>query len=198
MTIERSHGKARPTLPRSNELPTVIDTDGQRNRGRDARGRFSPGNEGARGRGWKQAIVKMLGRDVDDPAALAVSADAWRLFAASMREMPSDGPTVRSLVALRCRHEALAAYWHARAVDMGLDTDAGIAATEQATKHGQRAERLAVTSIDIAVRMAKSRPTKQTLPPWFVEAPADAMTQDEPSDEPHAPHPNIEPLGANQ
>jgi hypothetical protein len=170
VTVERSHGKARPTLPRSSDLP-VVGTDRERTRGRDAAGRFSHGNEGGRGRGWKRAIVKMLGRDIDDPTALAVAADAWRLFCASIREMPSDGPTVRSLVALRCRHEALAAFFHARAAENGLDSAEGIKATDIATKHGQRAERLAVTSIDVAARLAHARESRDShATPWLLPA----------------------------
>ena len=69
--------------------------------------------------------------------------------------MPSDGSTVRGLLALRARHEALAGFWHAKAGELGLTSDAGIAAADQALKHGTRAERLAVTALDVATKLAK-------------------------------------------
>lgn len=153
MTIERSHQKARPTLPRSSDLRPV-QTDRAPDGSRSAGGRFAAGNTIARGRGWKRALVKMLGRNVDDPIASAVAADAWRLYCATVRELPNDGPTVRGLVALQARHQALAAFWAAQTVAEGLATPEGIAAADQATKHGQRAERLVVTALDIATRLA--------------------------------------------
>jgi hypothetical protein len=154
--IERSHGKARPTLPRSAEL-SVVEADPERAGNRLEGGRFAPGNVVGRGRGWKRAVTKMIGREVDDPIASAVAHDAWRLFAAGIREMPSDGPTVRSLMAQKCRHDALAGFWTAHAVAAGLATPAGIEAQRQATLHGQRAERLAVTALDIATKLAEAR-----------------------------------------
>lgn len=62
---------------------------------------------------------------------------------------------VRGLVAQRARHEALAGFWTAKAAELGLESEAGLLATEQATKHGQRAERLAVTALDMAVKFAQ-------------------------------------------
>lgn len=156
MTIERSHGKARPTLPRSSDLAEVA-ADGDRPVNRDGAGRFAPGNVVGRGKGWKRACAKMLGRHDTDPVAQAVSDDAWKLFSAAIREMPSDGATVRSLVAIKARHEALMAFWCTEAARVGLATPEGIAAQDQATKHGMRAERLAVSAIDIATRLARSK-----------------------------------------
>ncbi len=72
--------------------------------------------------------------------------------------MPNQGVQVRSLVALQSRHVALCAYWTEYAVQVGLTTPAGIEALERASKDGQRAERLAVSSLDVAQRLAKSRP----------------------------------------
>lgn len=157
MTIEQSHGKARPTLPRSSDLAPVPDAALVRVGERDEAGRFIGGNTTGRGRGWKMTIAGSLGRDATDDEARAVAQDAWRLFAAAVREMPSDGPTVRGLLVMRVRHEALAAFWSNRAAAVGLTTDAGIAAQDQATKHGQRAERLAVTALDVATKLATKR-----------------------------------------
>jgi hypothetical protein len=179
MALEQSHGKARPTLPRSGELAAVPDADGERCGQRDEHGRFATGNIVGRGRGWKRAIAKMLGRTVEDPIAQAVADDAWRLFTATVRELPSDGPTVRGLAASRARHAALEAFWSTQAVGLGLTTVEGIAADERATKHGQRAERLAVTMLDVSTRMAKTRPTKAGDTPWLV--PDDETSDAEPA-----------------
>lgn len=157
MPIELSHGRARPTLPRASDLQPVTVSDAERGRfgERDERGRFANGNRTGRGRGWKRAIASMLGKDVDDPVAQRVAADAWRVFAATVRELPSDGASVRALAASRARHVALESFWHAHAVTIGLTSPEGVKAQEMASKHGQRAERLAVTALDVATRLVK-------------------------------------------
>lgn len=155
MAIEQSHGKARPTLPRASDLAAVPAVP-ERSRNHDERGRAVPGNDLGRGRGWKQALRKMLGRGASDSEAIAVAEDAWRLFCGALRELPHDGQNVRSLVMRKARHEAMSAYWSAKASLLGLDSPEGIKAEERATEHGQRAERLTVTAIDVATRLAKS------------------------------------------
>jgi hypothetical protein len=156
MTIEQSHGKARPTLPRSSDLPK-IETVRDPSEGRAEAGRFAPGNQHARGHGWKTALKKMLGREVATEEAAAVANDAWKIFCANVREMPSDGSMVRGLLMRKARHEALSAFWEHRAAEVGLATDEGVKAQAEALKHGQRAERLAVTAIDIATRLASKK-----------------------------------------
>lgn len=173
--IERSHGKARPTLPRSSDLqtvPTVADPV----RSRDERGRASAGNDLARGRGWKQALRKMLGKGATDVEAIAVADDAWRLFVGALAELPHDGQNVRALVMRKARHEALSAYWSARASLLGLSSVAGIEAEDRATAHGQRAERLTISAIDVATRLAKVRRPDEINPhdqlaAWLAVAP---------------------------
>ena len=189
MAIERSHGAARPTLPRSSDLQpvTVSDADRERVGERDERGRFRHGNESGRGRGWKRAIASMLGRDVSDPVAQRVASDAWRIFSATVRELPSDGASVRALAASRARHVALEAFWGAEAVTRGLTTAEGIAAQALADKHGQRAERLAVTTLDVATKLARPGGPIGSLPPWMhyvdePETPKAAATATEPVD----------------
>jgi len=105
-------------------------------------------------------IAKLLGRDIADPVAAKVAADAFRTYGAELRELPHDGPIVRSLCAQHAHHVALAAFWAAQAFDRVLGTPESIAAEERAKLHGQRAERLAVTLLDVAGRMATS--TKDT------------------------------------
>ena len=159
MTIERSQGKARPSLPRSRDLHPVRESAREPNRNRDAAGRFAVGNAASIGRGAKAAVRRLLGRDVEitDAAALAVARDAERLFAATVRELPNDGSTVRQLAALYARHVSLAAWWAARASVAGLGTDEGIAAQAHASTHGVRGERLAVTMLDVATKLAATK-----------------------------------------
>lgn len=159
MTIEKSHGRARPTLPRASDLPK-LEAAPERHGKRDAHGRFAPGNDAGRGRGVKHAIARMLGRLVQDAdgVAMAVASDAVRLFNAKVKDLPSDGPVVRSQLALACQHEALNGFWLATAMKAGLATDEGIRAQELAMKHGARAERCMVTCLDLAGKLAAVRP----------------------------------------
>jgi len=158
MTFERSKGKARPTLPRSSGLSGVATVREPRG-SRDAHGRFGAGNDHAKGRSWKRAIAKLLGRDLNDlgDVSTSVAEDAWRLFCSSLKEMPHDGANVRALVARKARHEALEGYWTAKALEK-LGTPEGDAAEKKASDHGQRAERLTVTALDVAIALAKARP----------------------------------------
>lgn len=149
MTIEKSHGKARPTLPRASDLQSA-ESVGNRSDGRTAGGRFAGGNRLSVDARQKSTIKRMLGSGAGDEVALAVARDALRLFGGFMRDMPSDGFQVRELVALEARHAAVAGFWAARAAELGLDTPEGKEADDRAMKHGQRVERLAVTALDVA------------------------------------------------
>lgn len=154
MAIEHSHGKARPTLPRASDLPAV---DAERNprQGRTEAGHFAPGNRLGVGARWKASIKKLLGKAADDAITVAIGRDAWRVYLATLRAMPSDGAPVRSLVALHARHVAVAGFFTNRAAEVGLDTKEGLAFLEVASHHGQRAERTAVTALDVASKLAK-------------------------------------------
>jgi hypothetical protein len=160
MTIEHSHGKARPTLPRASDLKHKRwpgpGTDPERAQQRDARGRFVAGNTEASGRGAIAPIKRTLGHHVDmtDADARTVARDAHRLYCATLRELPSSGAMVKQLAALWARHTALSAFWSTKASLAGLGSEDGVAAAAEATKHGQRAERLSVTLLDVAKDMA--------------------------------------------
>jgi hypothetical protein len=169
MTIERTRGKARPTMPRSSDLKPV-GAVAERPESRDSQGRFAAGNAGGRGRGWKRAIARMLGHDLSnlENVATAVAEDAWRLFSVSIREMPQDGPNVRALIARKARHEALEGYWTAKAL-AALGTPEGDTAEAKATQHGVRAERLTVTALDVARALAAVRPKETSVPSFVVE-----------------------------
>lgn len=171
MTIERSHGKARPTLPRSSDL-TPVATVPEPSEGRGEQGRFAKGNRIAQGQRWKASIRKLLGRDAAVGEADALAREAWRLYLALLRELPHDGPSVRMLAALQAREAALAARWANRASELGLDSEGGQHADDRAMKHGQRAERLAVTALDVSTRLAGAR--KPARPPVLAAIDAEA------------------------
>lgn len=161
MTIEQSHGKARPTLPRSSDLAPV-ETVRDPSEGRTEGGRFAAGNRTAVGAKWKNACKKLLGSYASEnpEGAAQVARDSWRLFTAAIRELPSDGAQVRQLAALAARHAAMSAFFTARAAERGLDTPDGIAFGNLASHHGQRAERLTVTTLDVATKMAARSSSK--------------------------------------
>lgn len=171
MTTETSDGKAGTVLPRSGDLATVPAPDPQRAAQRDVEGRFATGNVVGRGKGWKRAVAKMLGRVAEDPVAAAVAADAWKLYSAKIRELPNDGATARGLAALGARADALAAFWHTQAALLGLTTPEGKDADDRAMRWGQRAERLAVTAVDVSTKLAvaaRARPsTGDALTKWM-------------------------------
>lgn len=166
MTIEKSHGKPRPTLPRSKAL-TPVERPRERNRTRDANGRVGVGNELAKGRGWKRAIKRSLEAEGDElPAtAVALAVDAQRLFRAHLSELPHDGSLVRARVRSLCLHEALEGYYTAQALRL-LGSPEGRAAEDRAAYHAQRAERLSVTALDIATAQAAAKPNAPALPPF--------------------------------
>lgn len=156
MTIERSHGKTRPTLPRSSDLPNV-ESERKPTDGRGPGGRFATGNRLSVGAGQKHAVKRLLGGStLSDGDAAIVARDGLRALYAALRELPSDGAIVRSIGGIYGRHVALSAFCTAKAEALGLDTPEGVVWTDRATAHGQRAERLAVTMSDIASRHAKA------------------------------------------
>ncbi|HEY1958609.1 MAG TPA: hypothetical protein VGH28_23485 [Polyangiaceae bacterium] len=167
MTIEKSHGKARPTLVRAAELrkPRTV---AERSDGRGGDGRFAPGNRAANGRGFRATVKKLLGPAVDAPEARMVRADAWRVFASTMRSLPSDAAPVRAMVSLHAGHLALAAYYRTKATAAGLDTEQGLALLAVADRQSQRAERVLVTALDVA-RVCAEREAKQptAAAPWL-------------------------------
>jgi hypothetical protein len=71
-----------------------------------------------------------------------------------LADLPVDCASVRSLVAQRARAATLADAYACHGALLGLDTAQGAAALAEAHKWDQRAERLAVTSLDVATRLA--------------------------------------------
>lgn len=148
MTIERSHGKARPTLPRASDL-TPPEAARNPTAGRGAAGRFAAGNRIGLGARWKATLKKALGTSGEGEAGI-VTADAQRVMTHVLRSLPSDAAPVRVLVGIHARHVALHAYFTSKAEAAGLDTPAGMRLLDCADRQSQRAERVLVTAHDLA------------------------------------------------
>ncbi len=159
MTIEKSRGKARPTLPRSSDLATVPQPEAPRTAQRGPDGRFAPGHQSGRGKGAKRQLARLMGTDSADPITALVASSAASAYRAHIQELPNQGSIVSSLVALAARSEALAAFFYAEATRHGLGSDKGVAALSEASKHGQRAERLLVTALDVSKALALATKT---------------------------------------
>ncbi len=150
MTIERSHGKARPMLPRASDLSPVVETVGKPTGGRTPDGRFAAGNRSARAARFTHTIRKALGTKEAEGDALIVARDARRVFGQVLASLPSDAAPVRALLAIYARHQALHAFFTVKAESAGLDTEAGLALLVVADRQSQRAERVLVTCHDLA------------------------------------------------
>jgi hypothetical protein len=150
---EHSHGKMRPSLPRSSDLAAVPEAEQRPTEGRDASGRFTSGNPWAPGAKWRSLIAEGLGRELEGKAG-ELGRRAHRLFRAFLADLPVDCATVRSLVAQRARAATLADAYARRGAELGLDSPEGSAALAEALKWDQRAERLAVSSLDVATKLA--------------------------------------------
>lgn len=161
MSLERSHDALRPTLPRASDLPADFPARDP-SAGRDASGRFASGNGIGRGRHWVRTIARSLGVELAGEAG-ELGREAWVLYTAFLRELPTDCASVRQLVAARARAAVLSARYARRAAELGLDTPEGAEAIQRATSLDQRAERLAVTSLDIATRLAASSRRSQVI-----------------------------------
>jgi hypothetical protein len=152
--IEQSHGKARPTLPRASDL-RPIEPEGKPSGERASHGHFAAGNRLGLGARFTHTIKKALGSKASTGEAQIVARDARRVFGHVMRSLPSDAPPVRVLVAIHARHTALNAFYTLKAEAAGLDTTEGLKLLEVADRQSQRAERVLVTALDVATKMAK-------------------------------------------
>jgi hypothetical protein len=163
MALRREHNKLRPQPPRLKDLRPSVRTD-ERSRNQDSKGRFTPGNDAPKGRAVKRIIRRYLGEGAGTSEQLvALTNDTLALFKAFKRALGCDAPQVQDTVARRARWGVLSAWYALRAAELGLETDAGMAALEMALKLDARAERLDVTSIDLAQRLGSS-PDEQTNP----------------------------------
>jgi hypothetical protein len=169
VTFERSHGKARPSLPRAGKL-VAVDTAPIPPTGRTAGGHFAPGNTLARDRGAKRAIKRALG--VDDETTTQLARDASQVFGSTLRVLPSDAAPVRAVLALHARHLALHGYYSKRAEEIGLDTPKGLELSAVAARESARAERTLVTAIEVARVCHANRPKPKKAVFQFKPPPA--------------------------
>jgi hypothetical protein len=178
VTVERSHGKARPTLVRASDL-AAVETDNTRPSNHGPGGHFTPGNTAAKDGRFRATVKKALGNRADKGEVGVVASDARRVHGHILRAMPSDAAPVRVLAAIHARHVALNAYFTAKAEAAGLDTPAGMKLLDVAGRESQRAERTLVTLHDLArvhaVHDAKSRGPVDPLAGFY--KPADVETE---------------------
>ena len=165
MTIERSHGKPRPTLPRASDLKP-IEAAAKPTAGRDSHGHFAGGNTVGLKSRFAATVKKSLGSAAEGPE-LVVARDARRVFAHVLASLPSDAPPVRALLAVYARHQSLHAYYSLRAEACGLDTEEGLDFLLVADRQSQRAERVLVTCHDIARLHAAKQTAAPALGAWM-------------------------------
>jgi hypothetical protein len=151
MALRVVKDKLRPESPRLKDLARH-GTARERTVNHGADGRFVTANGAANGREAKTLIRESLGTAGADPEMVR---QALTMYRAILRELPSDGPSVRQLVAARCRHAVLATRYANEAASVGLATPTGIKLAEQSRAHDLAAQRLAVTSYDLATRGAE-------------------------------------------
>jgi len=167
--VRTSNGKVRPNLPRRGELPRVDAAKVQARQdaskaGRTTSGRFAAGNCVSADRGWRTALSRIVGREPSDPVMRTIATDAARLNGAILRDLPSGAVLVRTNVASLAMHAAVEGYWSAQALDLGLSTPEGQAASKLALEHGLRVERLSVTVAALAAKLATDERLTSTAP----------------------------------
>jgi hypothetical protein len=129
---------------------------GERDRNQDAKGRFVAGNDAPKGRAVKRLIRRYLGEGAaSSEQVAALTSDTLTLFKAFKRTLGCSAPQVQDTVARRARWGVLSAWYALHAAELGLGTEEGMAALEMALKLDARAERLDVTALDLAKRLAE-------------------------------------------
>jgi hypothetical protein len=152
VAIRNVKGKARFETPRLKDL-NPPHTERDPTEGRTPDGRFASGNAAATERGSKSLIRKSLGKAADPDLVR----EALTLYRALLRDLPSDGPSVRQLTASRARHAVLATRFADEATKAGLTSPTGMKLAELSRSHDLAAQRLAVTAYDLAVREAAAQ-----------------------------------------
>jgi hypothetical protein len=152
MTTRHSHGKARTELPRSSELPATVPQL-ERTQGRTAKGTFAAGHGLSYVKSWHLRMAEQLGTELEGEAG-QLAREAYRMYRAFLRELPCTSASINALVAQRARAGVLAAFLARSATEAGLGTPDGERRLAQAATWDARAERLAVTSLDLSTRAA--------------------------------------------
>ena len=83
--------------------------------------------------------------------------EGWATFwhVQILREMDLEEDEAIEFAAMHARHVALNAYYTTKAEAAGLETPEGLKLLEIADRQSQRAERVLVTCLDVATKMAK-------------------------------------------
>jgi hypothetical protein len=179
MALERSKGKLRPGLPRSSDLHTV--PAGEPDGNRDTGGRFEKGNTVGTRRGIRALIKRHLGRDGTNAETESVYRETTTLFGGFMKSMPTEADVVQDLAARQARASVFSARFAAQALEVGIFTDKGRQLLEMSIRFDQRAERLMVTALDVATKLAESERKQAPAVPWFTTTPT-TRPADEPDD----------------
>lgn len=164
--IETSHGREYLVGPR---LSDVTDsnggTDERRRRNHDGRGRFQKGNDAARGRGPKRAILgsvqdlieKTAGGTLKPSEATEVAQGAIKLYDATRANLGDDDPRVLAPALRFAVNTLLAGIFTRRAGEVGFTTKRGMALLELAHKCEGRADRSSVQATAMAEKLAAAR-----------------------------------------
>lgn len=183
MTLRREHSKLRPQPPRLKDL-SRRQRSPERSRNQDSKGKFVAGNDAPKGRAVKRIIRRYLGEGaVGDEQVQVLMRDTLVLFKSFKRALGSTAPQVQDTVARRARWGVMSAWYALRAAELGLGTEAGDAALEMALKLDARAERLDVTSLDLAERFQTETNTTNPVMAIIAAAGNEAV---EPEPEPTA------------
>jgi len=138
----------------------------------------------------KALIRRQLGTDAPTPLVEQAHREARTHYSAFMRDLPHGGDSVAQLVVVRATYAALLPQLMAKALAAGVESKAGRELLELAMRLDQRCERLAVTTLDIATRLAEVERRKPGASfPWLVAndeptRPAEGVSNAD-DDEPH-------------
>lgn len=147
-----------PAAPKPSKLAASIPDGTERHvRNHKPNGRFAEGNKASAGSHWRAEIRKQLGVLAADDETRRLANEAQYLFRCLMRDMPVDGAGVSALVASRARATVLAAWFAAESARVGMTSDRGMKLLDTSMKLDARAERLAVTAIELAGRQHKAK-----------------------------------------
>jgi|SRR6478736_4070109 len=173
MRFQSVRGRLRHRSTDLSELPNVSATVQERTDSealtRTPDGKFGKDNTAAKNRASKESIKKLLGKRLStDPVVKQLTADAHKLFAATLRTMPCDAAPVRAFVAIYARNLAVAGFFQTKAADAGLDTPQGLKFLEVAQKCEHRAEHVLTSALGFATKLAATEPAKgNSIEAWI-------------------------------
>jgi hypothetical protein len=101
---------------------------------------------------------------IKDKEIRELAGQASALYRARIEELIYETPTVSALIAEGSRSFVLSARYAHRATELGLDSPEGRLALELSMKLGARAERTAITALDLSARLAQWAALDETDP----------------------------------